>query len=221
MRLRITFAAAVLLGATALVAENPPPVLKMPGAADRPIPPASLLGKASRDVRLEDTSGDVTVYHGLPLLEVLESNGLDLKTMASERQTAASVVLVSGREGYTVAFSVGELKIDRANPKVFLVAETSARPAPREPGAGPSDRLRRPGSVGLRTRTDRAEDARGERPSGEEVTAAPRRPEGSRPALATHVFRRTQRTATSFSKRGFPRSGSKLGSILSQPGERM
>ena len=127
-------AAALLLAATALVAENPTPVLKMPGAADKPIAPALLLGKSARDVRLEDTSGNVTVYHGLPLLEVLESNGLDLKTMASERQTAATVVLASSRDGYTVVFSVGELKMDRANPRVFLVAETSAGPLPDNQG---------------------------------------------------------------------------------------
>jgi hypothetical protein len=123
-----------LTAASILRAENPPPVLKMPGAADKPIAPALLLGKSARDVRLEDTAGNVTVYHGLPLLEVLESNGLDLKTMASERQTAATVVLASGRDGYTVAFSVGELKIDRANPRVFLVAETSAGPLPENQG---------------------------------------------------------------------------------------
>ena len=124
----------LLTAASILRAENPPPVLKMPGAADKPIATASLVGRVARDVRLEDTAGNITVYHGLPLLEVLESNGLDLKTMASERQTAATVVLASGREGYTVVFSVGELRMDRANPKVFLVAETSAGPLPEDQG---------------------------------------------------------------------------------------
>ena len=123
-----------LMAASILLAEDPPPVLKMPGAADKPIAPASLLGRSARDVRLEDTSGNVTIYHGLPLLEVLESSGLDLKTMASERQTAATVVLATGRDGYTVVFSVGELKMDRANPKVFLVAETAAGPLPENEG---------------------------------------------------------------------------------------
>ncbi len=123
-----------LFAALAAAAEQPPPVLRMPGAPDRPIAPASLLGRTSRDVRLEDTSGNVTVYHGVPLLEALEQNGLDLKTMAGERKTAAQVVLASARDGYTVVFSVGELRANRANPRVFLVAETSAGPLPENEG---------------------------------------------------------------------------------------
>ena len=124
---------ATLLSALALSAAEPP-VLRMPGAPDRPIPPESLLGKVSRDVRLEDTSGNVTVYHGAALLEVLEKSGLELKTMAGERKTAAEVVLVTARDGYTVVFSVGELRMNRANPKVFLVSETSAGPLPDNEG---------------------------------------------------------------------------------------
>src|SRR5262245_57268057 len=134
MSFRIALAAALVAVSTALVAENPPPVLKIPGAADRPIAPESLLGKSSRDVRLEDTSGNVTVYHGMPLLEVLEQGGLDLRTMAGERRSASQVVLASGRDGYTVVFSIGELRMNRANPKVFLVAESSAGPLPQNEG---------------------------------------------------------------------------------------
>lgn len=121
------------LAATALAASDPP-VLRMPGSPDRPIAPESLLGKSSRDVRLEDTDGNVKVYHGVPLLEVLEKGGLDLKTMAGERKSASQVVLVTARDGYTVVFSVGELRMNRANPKVFLVAETSAGPLPENEG---------------------------------------------------------------------------------------
>jgi hypothetical protein len=128
------FAAALLATASVLAAENPPPVLRMPGAPDRPIEAASLVGKSSRDVRLEDTSGDVKIYHGTPLLEVLEQGGLDLKTMAGERKTAAQVVLATARDGYTVVFSVGELRTNRANPKVFLVSETAAGPLPEDEG---------------------------------------------------------------------------------------
>jgi hypothetical protein len=131
---RLVLAPLALLAAGVLAAEQPPPVLRVPGAPDRPIAPASLLGKASRDVRLEDTQGNVTVYHGVPLLEVLEQNGLDLKTMAGERRTAAQVVLAAARDGYTVVFSVGELRANRANPRVFLVAETSAGPLPDNEG---------------------------------------------------------------------------------------
>jgi hypothetical protein len=134
MRRRLKIGLVLLAGAFALGAEQPPLLLRMPGAPDRPIAPASLLGKTSRDVRLEDTSGNVTVYHGVALLDVLEQNGLDLKTMAGERKTAASVVLAAARDGYTVVFSVGELRANRANPRVFLVAETSAGPLPENEG---------------------------------------------------------------------------------------
>jgi hypothetical protein len=106
----------------------------MPGQPDRAVPPESLLGAAERDVRLEDVTGNVTVYHGQPLLEVLEKNGLDLKTMAGERKSAASVVVVTARDGYTVAFSIGELRAARANPKVFLVSETAIEPLPENEG---------------------------------------------------------------------------------------
>ncbi len=106
----------------------------MPGGSDRPIPRESLLGRDERDVRLEDADGNVTIYHGMPLLEVLEKNGLDLKTMAGERKSAASVVVVTASDGYTVVFSVGELRASRANPKVFLVSETAMDPLPEKEG---------------------------------------------------------------------------------------
>ena len=111
-----------------------PPTLKMPGQTDRSLAPESLLGRDERDVRQEEVSGNVTVYHGMPLLEVLEKNGLDLKTMAGERKSAASVAIATARDGYTVVFSVGELRANRANPRVFLVAETSIEPLPDNEG---------------------------------------------------------------------------------------
>jgi hypothetical protein len=127
-------ALAALFSAAAALAAPDAPMLKMPGQADRAIDPQSLLGKGSMDVRLEDVSGNVTVYHGTPLLEVLEKNGLDVRTMAGERKSAATVVLVRARDGYTVAFSVGELRNNRANPKVFLVAESANGPLPENEG---------------------------------------------------------------------------------------
>jgi hypothetical protein len=127
-------ALAALLSAAAVQAAPDPPTLKMPGQADRAIDPQSLLGKGSMDVRLEDVQGNVTVYHGTPLLEILEKNGLEVRTMAGERKSAAGVVLVRARDGYTVAFSVGELRNSRANPKVFLVAETAEGPLPGNEG---------------------------------------------------------------------------------------
>jgi len=132
---RSVFATLVLLAsAVGIAGEQPAPVLRVPGATDRTITAASLLGRSSRDIRLEGTGGDVTIYHGVPLLEVLEQNGLDLKTMAGERKTAAEVVLAAARDGYTVVFSIGELRASRANPKVFLVAETAAGPLPENEG---------------------------------------------------------------------------------------
>jgi hypothetical protein len=132
-RYRCLFALA-FLAAAVLRAAEPPPVLRMPGAADKPLAPESLLGRDSRDVRLEDADGGVTIYHGTPLLAVLEKNGLDLRTMAGERKSAAEVVLATARDGYTAAFSVGELRMNRANPKVFLVAESGSGPLPDNEG---------------------------------------------------------------------------------------
>jgi hypothetical protein len=122
------------LAAAPLLAQQPQPVLRVPGAPDRPIDSASILGRHQRDVRLENTNGDVTVYHGVALLELLEKNGLDLKTMAGERKSAGQVVLVTARDGYAVVFSVGELRANRSNPRVFLVAESSAGALPENEG---------------------------------------------------------------------------------------
>jgi hypothetical protein len=119
-------AVVLLLAASSLLAAPAaPPVLRVPGSPDKPIDPASLLGRHQTDVRIEDSAGNTIVYHGLSLLEVLEKGGLDLKTMNGQRASAAQVVLATGREGYTVVFSVGELTANRSNPKVFLVAESS------------------------------------------------------------------------------------------------
>ena len=48
--------------------------------------------------------------------------------------SAAQVVLASGRDGYTVVFSIGELTANRSNPRVFLVAESSEGPLPENQG---------------------------------------------------------------------------------------
>ena len=134
MRLRHVAPAVLLAAALARAAESPaPPVLRQPGSADRPIEAASLLGKDRSDVRTEDIQG-VTIFHGMPLLDVLEKNGLDAKTMASQRKVASGVVLVSARDGYTVVFSIGELLMHRGDPRVFLVAETGQGPLPQNEG---------------------------------------------------------------------------------------
>jgi len=111
-----------------------PPVLRMPGQADRPVTAESLVGKESRDVRVEEPQGDVVVYHGMSLLDVLEKSGLDVKTMEGQRATASMIVVVTGRDGYTAVFSVGELRTNRENPKVFLVSETGSGPLPEDKG---------------------------------------------------------------------------------------
>jgi hypothetical protein len=147
---RLHAASALFLAAAIAGAVDPPtpPVLRIPGAPDRPVEPASLLGARQSNVRLEDSHGDVTVFHGLPLLDVLEQNGLDSKTMAGQRKIASAVVIVTARDGYAVVFSVGELLMHRGDPRVYLAAETGAGPLP--PNEGPvrlvvlGDRVRSP-----------------------------------------------------------------------------
>jgi hypothetical protein len=126
--------ALVLVAAAAFLRAAEPPVLRIPGAADRAIQPATLLGRGRMDINVEASVGDAVVYHGLPLLEVLEKAGLDTRSMAGQRKVAPAIVVVTARDGYTVAFSVGELLMHRADPRVFLVAESAAGPLPENEG---------------------------------------------------------------------------------------
>ncbi len=128
----VAFAAA--LAAAAAATAPAPPILKLPARPDQSVTPESLVGREERDVRLEDTQGNVTIYHGRSLLEVLEKGGLDVKTMAGEREAAAAVVVATGRDGYAVVFSVGELTSNRSNPKVYLVADKDGEPLPENEG---------------------------------------------------------------------------------------
>jgi hypothetical protein len=128
----VSLAALLILNLPARAAS--PPVLKIPASPDRSISPESLLGADRSDVRQEDAQGDVTVYHGLPLLSVLEKSGVDTKTMPGQRRLATAIVVVTARDGYTVVFSAGELLMHRADPRVFLVAETAAGPLPENEG---------------------------------------------------------------------------------------
>jgi hypothetical protein len=86
------------------------------------------------DVRVETADADAIVYHGRPLLEVIERAGVDTKTMAGARKTAPAIVVVTSRDGYTVVFSMGELMMHRADPRVYLVSETAAGPLPDNEG---------------------------------------------------------------------------------------
>ena len=135
MKTRLTLVfVLLLLPLAALAADAAPPVLHMPGAADRSIEPAALLGKDRSDVRVEESQGDVAIYHGVPLFDVLEKSGLETRSMASQRKLATGVVLATARDGYTVVFSLGELLMHRGDPRVFLVAETAQGPLPENQG---------------------------------------------------------------------------------------
>lgn len=133
-RMDAALLALFLAAAVAAAADPPAPVLKMPGAPDRTVATSSILGAGRSDVRIEDSHGDVTVFHGLPLLDMLEQNGLDSKSMASQRRVATAVVIVTARDGYAVVFSVGELLMHRGDPRVYLAAETGAGPLPANEG---------------------------------------------------------------------------------------
>ncbi len=109
-------------------------MLRVPGAADRAVSPASLVGRSRMDVRVETGVGDAVVYHGMPLLEVIENAGVETKTMAGQRKTAPAIVVAASRDGYTVAFSLGELLMHRSDPRVFLVSESAAGPLPENEG---------------------------------------------------------------------------------------
>lgn len=85
------------------------------------------------DVVVAAADGD-TVYHGLPLLEVLEKAGVETRSMSGQRKTATAIVVVRSRDGYTVVFSMGELLMHRSDPRVFLVSETAAGPLPDNEG---------------------------------------------------------------------------------------
>jgi hypothetical protein len=130
----VLLAAALLALSRPAGAAAPPPSLKIPGSADRPVAPETLLGADRIDVRVEDAQGNVTVYHGLALLEVLEKSGVETKTMPGQRKLASAVVTATARDGYTVVFSAGELLMHRGDPRVFLVCETAAGPLPENEG---------------------------------------------------------------------------------------
>jgi hypothetical protein len=132
-RRRLT-AALLFATSAALLRAAEPPTLRVPGAADRTISPTSLNGRGRMDVRVETGTGDAVVYHGLPLLEVIENAGVETKTMAGQRKTAPAIVVATSRDGYTVAFSMGELLMHRSDPHVFLVSESAAGPLPENEG---------------------------------------------------------------------------------------
>ena len=113
----------------------------------------SLLGKNERDVRIEDTQRQ---RHDLPRGPAARG--------AREQRPRPEVDVERARDRGVDRPRVGPRRLHRrllgrraphgtgANPKVFLVAETSGRSPAREPGPGAPDRLRRQGPFGLRSR---------------------------------------------------------------------
>ena len=126
--------AAALVSSTVALAAEPPPELRIPGKAARAITPASVLGAGRMDVVMDLADADAVVYHGMPLLEVLEKGGIETRTMAGQRRAAPAIVVAVARDGYTTVFSVGELIMNRSDPRVFLVSETAAGPLPENEG---------------------------------------------------------------------------------------
>jgi len=124
----------LFFSAAVAFAAGPPPVLHIPGSAGRPITSASLLGPGRMDVVIDLADADAVVYHGMPLLEVIEKGGVETKSMAGQRKAASAIVVVTARDGYTAAFSMGELIMNRSDPRVFLVSETAAGPLPDNEG---------------------------------------------------------------------------------------
>ncbi len=127
---------AVLLSSASLTsaAEAPSLVLRIPGAADATVTVESLRKAKARDVAVQSEQGEAVTYRGVPLLDVLETGGLDIKSMAAERKSAPGVVVVVGRDGYTVVFSLGELAMHRSEPRVFLTGETVGGALPANQG---------------------------------------------------------------------------------------
>jgi hypothetical protein len=134
VKIRLGAAAILSFPAALAFAAGPAPVLRVPGSAGRSIAPASLLGAGRMDVVIDLADADSVVYHGMPLLEVIEKGGVETKSMAGQRKAASAIVVVTARDGYTAAFSMGELIANRSDPRVFLVSETAAGPLPDNEG---------------------------------------------------------------------------------------
>jgi hypothetical protein len=134
VKIRLAAALTLVFSAAQGFAAEPPPMLRIPGLAGRSITPASLLGAGRMDVVIDLADADAVVYHGMPLLEVIEKAGVETRTMAGQRKAAPAIVVATTRDGYTAVFSMGELIMNRSDPRVFLVSETAAGPLPENEG---------------------------------------------------------------------------------------
>jgi hypothetical protein len=135
MRARLTLALSLfLVSLTARSADVPSVVLRIPGTSDGNVTVESLRKAGTREVPVTSERGESVSYKGVPLLDVLESGGLEMKGMGAGRKLAPAVVIASARDGYTVVFSAGELDMHRSDPRVFLAGATSAGALPAEQG---------------------------------------------------------------------------------------
>ncbi|MEP6767223.1 MAG: hypothetical protein ABJC61_01040 [Acidobacteriota bacterium] len=133
--MRKLFVLALLLTASIAVASEPDSVaLKIPGAPDSTVTAKALHTADTRDVVFAREGGESVTYKGVPLLALLESRGLDTKGMIAERRLAPAVVVGTGRDGYTVVFSLGELVRERAAPRVYVAGETASGALPEAQG---------------------------------------------------------------------------------------
>ena len=123
-----------LVSVLAYSADVPPLVLRIPGFADSIVTVESLRKAGTRELTLSSEQGEPATYKGVPLLDVLEAGGLELKGMGAERRLAPAVVVASGRDSYAVAFSIGELAMHRSDPCVFLTGETTGGALPPDQG---------------------------------------------------------------------------------------
>jgi hypothetical protein len=135
MRARLTLALAlILLSRGAQSVDAPPPILRIPGAADVSVTVENLRKAGTHEIPVTSEKGESVTYKGVPLLDVLEGGGLEIKTMAADRRLAPAIVVATARDGYTVAFSVGELAMHRSDPRVFLAGETTGGALPTDQG---------------------------------------------------------------------------------------
>ena len=68
------------------------------------------------------------------VVEYLLTAGADVSLTDKDGKTALAIVVATSRDGYMVAFSMGELLMHRSDPRVFLVSETASGPLPENEG---------------------------------------------------------------------------------------
>jgi hypothetical protein len=109
-------------------------LLRVPGSPDSVVSAESLQKAGPRDVSIETEHGGKVVYRAVPLLQILESAGLETEGMPAMRKLAAAIVVATARDGYTAVFSGAELLAARTEPRVFLSAATTSGALSEEQG---------------------------------------------------------------------------------------